>query len=615
MMIWAAAASAVSTGWVDNDFRDVPVSVYSIDMKTVSESRVIDGMTLTIPVQYRATFSTDFDQFDDVQNRPYRTLRLRPDQKSESQNSIELRAALERVEVVQSEVNTLFSSLSEIGGRSDLGFQVNTAIDKCLDSARLETGSFEPVMINTKADLQPGGWTVRTYGHELVDYSMDYSIESKFEYGGKTYSEIELSGSVSLGSAFAPRFSALDQYYVPDGSPEKKLQEAFGGGIFRKDGQDSTTQVQLPEYEYPSVFEERTVGSYVSDLTKANGSGFVSNLQMQGYTIPELSKTLDRLAPQGTDMNRLNFGDWEGSDCEADLDFPPGTVWVPSNKGYQAMMTGVRFDYVTPGFDLVADVVGEGSQAPSMRVLCMNMNKKEPAAGIKYFPYVPKDPVIPMLAKRMDESSFRGPWDQARLWIYTDKASLDDLNKRLVQQLPISSYVMALADVDWVGGLDEKMVKDVKIVRPDFLAGNAAPAYATSFLLEALNRFHGKKAGEWLKKNSASLVKIVGPEMDDFDRAHLKLVFGRMLTYDESEDRLAALQILSAHLKEFDFLKGGLGSGRQSLYSSSRAEIEAALGLVESGMLVVAQDAMDYLSTQGPNDAIKARAKALLKVN
>jgi hypothetical protein len=615
MMIWAVAASAVSTGWIDNDFRDVPISVYTIDMKTVSESRVIDGMTLTLPVQYRATFSSDFDEFIDVQNRPYRTLRLRPDQKSEPRDSLELRAALERVEVVQSEVNSLFTSLSEIGGRSDLGLQVNTAIDKCLDSARMETGSFEPVMINTKADLQPGGWTVRTYGHELVDFSMDYSIEAKFEYGGKTYSEAELSGSVSLGAAFAPRFSALDQYYVPDGSPEKKLQEAFGGGIFRKDGQDSTIQVQLPEYEYPSVFEDRTVGDYVADLTKANGSGLISNLQTQGYTIPELSKTLDRLAPQGTDMNRLNFGDWDDSDCEADLDFPPGTVWLPSNKGYQAMMTGVRFDYMTPGFDLLASVVGEGNQAPSMRVLCMNMNKKEPAAGIKYFPYVPKDPVIPMLAKRMDESNFRGPWDQARLWIYTDKASLDDLNKRLIQQLPISSYVMALADVDWVGGLDEKMVKDAKIVRPEFLAGNAAPAYATSFLLEALNRFHGKKAGEWLRKNPDRLVQIARTEMDDYDRAHLKLVFGRMLTFEMSEDRLAALQILSSNQKEFAFLKGGLGSGRQSLYSANRTEIEAALGLVESGMLEVAQDAMDHLSTQGPSDAIKARARALLKAN
>lgn len=611
------ATILLSAAWMGNALQATPepkafdVQLLEFDLGSrEAERKMADGTYKVVSVSQKLQFGPNTETDYDGPERVYRDVRVRPERLGES---FSMNMRLETIEVDDLQIYNLIGYLDYPDKGPEIGMQLAKAVRLCVDYTRkrVEGGS---VQIDPNKDIQGGGWTSRTYGHRLVPYMVSPTLVSTYFDGAKNVTTVSKLSGVHVGTVWLPQEAPLKESFYPDGQPSKELQEEIGGGTFQPVGMGWPVQgflPQLPDRGLSSIGP----AAYVSDVVKENGGKpFADRMLELGYTAPKMVEILTSSAFEGTDMNYLNVPELENP-CNMDFDAPAGTMWVPSNGAYQSMVTGVNFNYRSLGFDLWATINPgfSGQQANSMRVLCMNMEKKEPAAGVKYFPYRPKDPVTRRLAQDMNVARFRGPWDQARMWIYADRATIEELNKRLVQQIPASGYLMALADVDWAGGMDERMRKDSQFVRPDFLAGNSAPAYATNFLLENLDEFHSKKAGDWLKKNANVMFRIAGSEMDDFDRAHLKLVFGRMLNFKAKEDRLAALQVLKAGSDRFGFLAGQLGGGRSSLYSGNRDEIDAALDLVESGLLSAAQDAMAYLAVKGPNDQIKQRAQKLIK--
>jgi hypothetical protein len=91
-----------------------------------------------------------------------------------------------------------------------------------------------------------------------------------------------------------------------------------------------------------------------------------------------------------------------------------------SNVGYLASIDPSR------------DFVGWLRAQAETRTLCLDIAKREPSPAKKYFLAMPRDPGTLRLARMTRDSRFTGPWDQVRLWIYTDRASLDEIGKVLV---------------------------------------------------------------------------------------------------------------------------------------------------------------------------------------
>lgn len=67
-----------------------------------------------------------------------------------------------------------------------------------------------------------------------------------------------------------------------------------------------------------------------------------------------------------------------------------------------------------------------------LRIMCLQIEKPEPKEGMKYRLVPPSSPALARLARMTRESRIRGPWDQTRLWIATDNASLERIQKVLI---------------------------------------------------------------------------------------------------------------------------------------------------------------------------------------
>src|SRR5690606_7682672 len=122
------------------------------------------------------------------------------------------------------------------------------------------------------------------------------------------------------------------------------------------------------------------------------------------------------------------------------------------------------------------------------RTLCLNMEKKEPDESVSYWPAACEDLVIARLALDTNASRNTGAWDQARVWIYTDNASLSDINKRLQPPLIPGYYTRGLYDVDRFGGFTDKERKNAKLFSPELLFAPTGNPKASQYFFSNMSK-------------------------------------------------------------------------------------------------------------------------------
>ena len=207
----------------------------------------------------------------------------------------------------------------------------------------------------------------------------------------------------------------------------------------------------------------------------------------------------------GSDMNKIGFQSADDLGIALEFIFEPGTCFVPDNKDYQVMMYSDQTVSFTAQYaNLFASTSPFGQGKASLKTMCLNMAKKEPAGHVKYYPAVLKDKVLPKLAKIVADSSRRGPWDQARVWIYTDKASLKDIHDRLAPPIAPGYYVRGLRDVNKSGGFEEKDLKNAKLFDPVLIFAPSGDEDATTFLLKNILANHSRALKSALEKLDAA---------------------------------------------------------------------------------------------------------------
>ncbi len=221
---------------------------------------------------------------------------------------------------------------------------------------------------------------------------------------------------------------------------------------------------------------------------------------------------------------------------------PSGTVLVPSKGGIQSMitvdpllLTSAQFASLTP------EVVGSKSVA----VHCLEIDKNPPDPSVTFTPSRPADPVYRNLAMLTQKSAIKGPWDQARIWIYADKASLDRVNKRLALDCPPGMYVRSLWEVQVMGGLADKDLANADLFRPEFLGAVSNRKDAGPWLASVLATHHQPALLEYLgggAKELAALLTSSNPLASD----HFVRVMARLLTDRNVAVRVAMLKFLDA---------------------------------------------------------------------
>lgn len=140
----------------------------------------------------------------------------------------------------------------------------------------------------------------------------------------------------------------------------------------------------------------------------------------------------------------LNYGTLEATGAsEMDVNFPAGTFLQCLDDATQ---NGMIVDTIrtTFSFQLNQNPVATPTR---FRFACLNMNKKEPTPSTRFVPMPARDSKLVLLAQEIQESRFRGPWDQARVWLYTDEPTYEKLGDVLLPNVSMSTYLQCLREV------------------------------------------------------------------------------------------------------------------------------------------------------------------------
>ena len=220
---------------------------------------------------------------------------------------------------------------------------------------------------------------------------------------------------------------------------------------------------------------------------------------------------------------------------------PSGTVLVPDGKGGTQSMITVDPALLRPD-QYLALTQGELLEK-TIAVHCLEIDKDPPDSSVKFSLGRANDPVLRNLAMFTQRSAIKGPWDQARLWIYTDKASLERVNKRLAIGCPPGMYVRSLWDVNSVGGLKDQDLANADFFRPDHLGAVSNRKEASAWFTGVLASHHRPALLQYLSsggKELAALITSTNPlASDQFIRTMRQL-----LNHQESEVRIGMLKFL-----------------------------------------------------------------------
>lgn len=476
---------------------------------------------------------------------------------------------------------------------------------------------------NPSEGVREDGWTLRDYAFDRYRFSMSYDLKKDITWqaSGEKLSESVGRFNVPLSDWYLPRKKPSLDRFLPDadafkGNEEERITYRVGGIEFTDEhqGKLQVSGLTLPWRQFnPRVSLSVNYDSYMRDVSNQYGLQLTSNLLLRSGLAPnDVRRMLEGAAPRGEDMNSLLFpGDPNALgpvQCGSSILFPPGTSMYPDDAGYQVMSPFDYFRYDFPGWFAGAQFGGiEQEEIPTN---CLNIEKKEPAKNVKYFPYYCTDPVIRGLMELASKSRLRGPWIQARTWIYTDHASLADINKRIFPPVSKARYVNALYEIARLGGFADQDLGDAKIFEPSLLACVFADDESLAWFVWTMGKMHAKATRAWLERSPKELTDLLSSGDAD-DLAHVVLVMNMLCASPDADIRLGGLGFLSSLRTKPEALRGRFALPGSSLVSDDEKEVLLALGVVEKYFEKMPKRELGSLAKFGKTDAIKKKAAEL----
>jgi hypothetical protein len=189
------------------------------------------------------------------------------------------------------------------------------------------------------------------------------------------------------------------------------------------------------------------------------------------------------------------------------------------------------------------------------------------------------DEILTQLAEKTAASNFRGPWDQVRTWIYTDKVSLADANKVIVPAVSPAQYANGLFDVHKLGGFDAKDLANKELFPPELLSSATLLDEAFNWVSMQVGELAGKEVRKWIEGMPSDIQRMLRSPANDFEKKHAPRLFRSMLASLNPDTRMGALNYLDKNPEATASLKGQIGDFEASIWSDNETESKLATKL------------------------------------
>lgn len=209
----------------------------------------------------------------------------------------------------------------------------------------------------------------------------------------------------------------------------------------------------------------------------------------------------------------------------------PGTIFESKDPGVQDVATMAKCNLTLPTKELLASIGRTGAKSDKVsakvRVACINMAKKEPTSKTRFVVGSKFDGALAKIAGLQSQQRIAGPWDQARTWVYTDKASYDDIAKILMPTPSKGYYARGLYQLANECGVDLGSKDYDKCFDPSLLAGTPPREAMSRWLATELARRNPAKLAAWLKTSGKEFAELLA-EGDQDDMNHVQIVLGEL---------------------------------------------------------------------------------------
>lgn len=321
-----------------------------------------------------------------------------------------------------------------------------------------------------------------------------------------------------------------------------------------------------------------------------------------------------KIVVKPADMNRCEVQIENGTGTDVEVTIPVGTVFQSQDKSFQDMASvvttrGMLYAGQTKSFYVSTrpELVQTTALFP-VRWACLNMAKKEPSPSARYTMRSPQDDILIRLGAITDQARVRGPHDQARMWIYTDKAPMDEINKRMLPGVSEGRYTSLLHDVA-KSGVDLSGTEYRRCLEPKLLTGIALDDQAAAALVSVLAETKPADLARYVNSNAAMIARLVDTD-PQYGPGHVATVATALLTEDNADVRKCGLKLVTSVRAENRAAfagAGGLAGVRNMLTSPSEAG--AAVDALIAYPLELAGEMLGASWEQLPSDAMKAKVK------
>ena len=398
---------------------------------------------------------------------------------------------------------------------------------------------------NPYADDNPRALVEHDLGFRLMLLPLDVRLRRVFQFEGKTY---EFDNTVIPNSSKlkirVPLEEPIETRVIV---PKDAALPASGWGALPWNPQ------RLPGLQFPggSTFllpwpggDVGTIDVKLEDIKNDDPSW---QLILDGYKKSQAGNFLF----VGEGMNRIIFnpggaGANLGPGVPDTMIFPGGTLFVPTDPKHQIVMGGQSYGAPgNPAKELFA--TRSPQRAPNQGyTLCAQMHKREPVSTVGYFPVAPPNSVYPNLARMTDQAIFKGPAEQARLWIYTNHAGYQEINAKLLPGVSARQYVNCLYEVWKVSGLSPDDLKPIKLTDPVLLGASGLEEEPARWFYSLVVAHHARETEAELQKPSSDLRALLDSDKPD-DVKSCATMLGYMLEFGDPAIRRAAMTLLLAY--------------------------------------------------------------------
>ncbi len=212
----------------------------------------------------------------------------------------------------------------------------------------------------------------------------------------------------------------------------------------------------------------------------------------------------------GVDLNTM---DYEEVDDGVVIYFPGGETFIPDDPSYQEMVT-VYGTVLDLGGRLLEGPSAGSAHVGQLPVACLEIDKKQPNHSVKYHAAPNRDPVLRRLALTAEWENVHGPWDQARLWIYENHSTLEQINNRLIPGVPPGMYVKCLYEVAHEGFVDLTVAPFRTLLEPRFVFDAFGSRDATIWFIQTLADISPEALATFVTQGAAAW----GATLKDNDR-------------------------------------------------------------------------------------------------